>query len=144
MIVKLIEYQSPEYRQMVDLRYRILREPLKLTFTEQDLLQDKNEYLIGCFDSKNTILGCCILRKSSESTMQLRQMAADTGGKSIGVGSQLLKFGESLAMTKGYRYMYLHAREVAIGFYQKHGYEIESDKYTEVGISHYDMMKTLE
>lgn len=146
MICKFIIYESQEYTQMVDLRYKILREPLSLTFTKEDLLKDKHDILIGCFNEKdNTLVGCCILTPITLVTLQLRQMAVDSQYQqhNLGIGSQLILFAEEFAQVKGYQYIYLHAREVAVYFYKKHGYTIESDKFKEVGITHFEMLKKI-
>ena len=41
MPLKLIDHNSKEYRQMVDLRYQLLRKPLGLIFTEEELEREK-------------------------------------------------------------------------------------------------------
>jgi predicted GNAT family N-acyltransferase len=38
----------------------------------------------------------------------------------------------------------MHARESAVGFYEKLGYQINSDVFNEVNIPHYVMEKRLE
>jgi len=38
----------------------------------------------------------------------------------------------------------LHARKTAVGFYLKMNYQIEPDIFTEVGLLHYRMYKSLE
>lgn len=146
MICKLITYGSLEYSEMVSLRYKILRKPLSLTFSENDLLKDKEDILIGCFDEKsNTLVGCCILSKKTEDTIQLRQMAVAIQYQrhNLGIGSQLIFFVEKLAKNEGYNDIYLHAREVAVGFYKKNGYTIQGDSFEEVGIPHFEMIKTI-
>ncbi len=37
----------------------------------------------------------------------------------------------------------MHARESAIGFYQKQGYEIQGEMFTEVSIPHFQMEKQI-
>jgi len=37
MAIKIIDHNSKEYKQMVDLRYLLLRKPLGLSFTEDEL-----------------------------------------------------------------------------------------------------------
>ena len=43
MTIKTIAYHSPEYEEMLALRYRILREPWGLNFSEKDLQQEKDD-----------------------------------------------------------------------------------------------------
>ena len=60
MSLKIIEFGSPSYRKMVDLRFQILRNPLGLTFNQADLDKEKDDILIGCFED-DELEGCCIL-----------------------------------------------------------------------------------
>ena len=62
MALKQIYHGSKEYQQMIDLRKEILRKPLGLSFTEEELASEKNDILIGAFDD-DTILACCLLTK---------------------------------------------------------------------------------
>lgn len=144
MDFKIIEYKSAEYDQMVDLRYEILRKPLGLTFSEQDLEKDKNDILLAAFyPNAGEITGCCILTKLNEVTAQLRQMAIAEFCQGKGLGCELLTFAEQTAIKHNYKYIYLHARKTAIDFYKKQGYSIEGGQFTEVGIPHFEMLKIL-
>ena len=74
MGLKQIDHGSREYRQMVTLREQLLRKPLGMTFTSEELDNEKDEVMIGSFDEED-MLGCCILTKVDENTVRLRQMA---------------------------------------------------------------------
>jgi len=50
MALKIIDHGSKEYQQMVQLRNDILRRPLGLLFTPEELEKEKDEILIGAFD----------------------------------------------------------------------------------------------
>ena len=60
-----------------------------------------------------------------------------------GIGASIMSFAENLARDKGFRYMIMHSRNTAIGFYEKLGYKVNGDEFIEVGISHYVMEKEL-
>ena len=60
MGLKQIEHGSAEYQQMVQLRMEILRKPLGLSFTEEELAMEKNDILVGAFD-EDVLIGCCLL-----------------------------------------------------------------------------------
>lgn len=145
MDFRIIEYNSSEYERMVDLRYRLLREPLKLTFSQKDLDKDKYDILLAIFyPNSEQILGCCILSHLSEYAVQLRQMAIEPFFQGKGLGSDLLAFAEKVSSEKKYKYIYLHARKIALDFYKRNGYTIEGDQFMEVGIPHFDMIKNIE
>lgn len=144
MEFKIIKYKSELYDLMVDLRYEVLRKPLGLSFSEQDLERDKDDILlISHYPNDGEITGCCILSILNEYTVQLRQMAVAGFCRGKGLGAELLDYAEKVATEHGYEYIYLHARKTAVGFYKKQGYSIEGDQFEEVGIPHFEMMKKL-
>ena len=85
MALKIIDYGTPEYQQMIKMREDILRKPLGLNFDESELESEKNNLLIAAFDD-DKMLGCCMLVPENENIVRLRQMAVlnDLQGKGIG------------------------------------------------------------
>lgn len=142
MALRLIDYGTPAYDQMVALRYEILRKPLGLFFYMDDLKEEKNDLLIGCFDD-DVLEGCCILTPTNDATVKLRQMAVLAGLQNKGIGKAIIQFAENIARDRRYTQIIMNAREAAIPFYQKLGYEITSDFFEEVSIPHVQMQKDL-
>ncbi|MEN9963949.1 MAG: hypothetical protein RL582_1044 [Bacteroidota bacterium] len=142
MGLKQIDYGTSEYNQMISLRNNILRKPLGLGFNEEELLEEKDHLLIAAFDEEE-MLGCCMLCKTDENTLRLRQMAVLDNLQGKGIGASIMNFAENLARDKGYNKIMMHARDSAIGFYEKLGYKITSDVFTEVNVPHHVMEKTL-
>jgi predicted GNAT family N-acyltransferase len=142
MALKIIDHNSPEYRQMINLRYEILRKPLGLHFTEEELDREKEDILIGAFDD-DRILACCLLTRMDPSTIKLRQMAVENSQQGKGIGATMMNFAENVARDRGSKVMAMHARKTATGFYEKLGYRVEGDEFQEVTIPHYLMKKKL-
>lgn len=142
MALKQIDHGSKEYLQMVKLRNEILRQPLGLSFTPEELAKEKDDILIGAFD-EDDLLACCMLTKATSDSLRLRQMAVQNNLQGKGIGASMLHFAENLTKDKGYNKIIMHARETATGFYEKLGYKIVGDKFTEVTIPHYVMEKKL-
>lgn len=142
MPIKILEYQSPEYDQMVALRYDVLRKPLGLEFNPEDLAKEAHDILIGAFDD-DEILACCVLTRMDEGTCRLRQMAVKNTLQGKGIGASVLHFAENIARERGFNSLYMHARKSAQGFYEKLGYSVCSDEFQEVSIPHYEMKKSL-
>ena len=142
MPIKIIDHNSPEYDQMVDLRKQILRKPLGLDFTPEELENEANNILIALFE-EDEILGCCMLTKIDAATIKLRQMAIKSGLQGKGVGRVILQFAENIARDRSYTKMTMHARKTAIGFYDKLGYKVEGNEFEEVTVPHYTMEKDL-
>ena len=142
MALKQIDHGTAEYSQMVDLRLQILRKPIGLAFTEEELSAEKNDILIAAFD-EDEILGCCMLTEIDREKIRLRQMAVKPEFQGTGIGASIMLFAENLAKDKGYDKMIMHARDTAIGFYEKIGYQVQGDEFTEVGLPHHVMEKKL-
>lgn len=142
MGLKQIDYGTPEYKQMVHLRYQILRQPLGLGFSIEELAEEKNDILIAAFDD-DEMLGCCMLVPVDNGTLRVRQMAVKDNLQGKGIGASIMSFAENLARDKGYRNIVMHARDSAIGFYEKFGYKVKGDLFTEVNLPHHVMEKRL-
>ncbi len=142
MALQLIDHGSKQYRQMVQLRNDILRKPLGLSLTEQELATETEEILIGAFEDEK-ILGCCMLVRQDEKNVKLRQMAVLNNLQGKGIGRALMMFAENIARDRGYRKIIMHARKTVSGFYERLGYKISSEEFKEVTIPHYVMEKNL-
>jgi ribosomal protein S18 acetylase RimI-like enzyme len=143
MALKLIDHNSAEYRQMVKLRLDILRKPLGLSFTTEELEQEKEDILIAAFEDEENMLGCCLLTKTDPGTVRLRQMAVSGNLQGKGIGRQMIQFAENVARDYGYKRITMHARNTAIGFYEKFGYQVLGSEFVEVSIPHHVMEKRL-
>jgi predicted GNAT family N-acyltransferase len=142
MALKIIDHGTPEYHQMIKLRDDILRKPLGLSFSQEELMQEKDQILIGAFD-EDKMLGCCMLVNEGEGVVRLRQMAVNNNLQGKGIGRALMNFAENIARDQGFRRLTMHARKTAIGFYEHLGYQICSDEFLEVTIPHFIMEKRL-
>ncbi|HEY8388813.1 MAG TPA: GNAT family N-acetyltransferase [Parasegetibacter sp.] len=142
MALKILDHGSKEYHQMVELRTQILRKPLGLTFSPQELENEKNDLLIGAFEDEE-MLGCCMLVKENPQIIRLRQMAVQNNLQGKGIGASLMHFAEDLCRDLGARKIIMHARATAVGFYEKLGYKVVSDVFEEVSIPHYIMEKDI-
>lgn len=142
MALKQIDHGTKEYQQMVKLRNDILRQPLGLSFTEDELAREKDDILIGAFDD-DEMLACCLMTKTDNQSLRLRQMAVQNNLQGKGIGASMMNFAETVARDKGYKKLTMHARKTALGFYEKLGYRVVGDEFTEVTIPHLIMEKNL-
>ncbi|MFS8082148.1 MAG: GNAT family N-acetyltransferase [Ginsengibacter sp.] len=142
MPIKQIDHGSAQYDQMVNLRHEILRKPLDLTFESAELDDEKNDILIAALDEE-VMLGCCLLAPSEEGVVRLRQMAVQNNVQGKGIGASMMNYAENLARDKGYKKLIMHARETAVGFYEKLGYKKVGQEFTEVNLPHFIMEKSL-
>ena len=142
MGLKQIDHGTPEYKQMIQLRHAILRQPLGLSFSVEELEKEKGDILIAAFED-DEMLGCCMLTPLNKETVRLRQMAVPSNLQGKGIGASIMSFAENLAYDKGYKKMIMHARDTAIGFYEKFGYKITGHEFLELNIPHHIMEKIL-
>ena len=127
---------------MVKLRYEIMRKPLGLNFSPEELEKEKNDILIGAFD-EDDMLGCCILTNMNDGCVRVRQMAVQKNMQGKGIGESIITFAENIAYDKGFKALTMHARDTAIGFYEKYGYKVKGEKFMEINIPHHIMEKKL-
>jgi predicted GNAT family N-acyltransferase len=142
MGLKQIDHGTNDYKKAIQLRYSILRAPLGLNFSPEDLDKEKEHIHIASFEDDN-LLGCCMLSKVDQHTLQLRQMAVKDNLQRKGIGASIVSFAESIAKDKGYRRIIMHARDSAIGFYEKFGYKVKGEQFTEVNLPHHVMEKAI-
>jgi GNAT superfamily N-acetyltransferase len=142
MALKIIDHGTAEYEQMVRLRDEILRKPLGLGFSKEELEGEKHNLLIAAYED-DMILGCCMLVEENPQTVRLRQMAVPDAYQGKGIGRALMNFAENLARDRGYKRITMHARKNAMGFYEKMGYKRLGDEFQEITIPHYVMEKGL-
>ena len=142
MALKIIDHGTNEYQQMVKLRDDVLRKPLGLSFSEEELANEKDNMFIAAYDD-DQILGCCMLVEENPTTVRLRQMAVLNDLQGKGIGRALTNFAENLARDRGYKIMSMHARKPVVGFYEKMGYTVTSSEFIEITIPHYVMEKRL-
>ncbi|MBI4347495.1 MAG: GNAT family N-acetyltransferase [Elusimicrobia bacterium] len=140
--LRWVGHGTPEYERLVDLRREILRKPLGLVFTPEQLAAESDQLHLGAWDGERA-LGCLVLRIASADSVVMRQVAVAAEAQRRGIGKLLVDESEREARRRGLARMSLHARETAVPFYERLGYHIEGEPFTEVGLPHREMAKTL-
>lgn len=141
-----IEYATPEYDELIRLRYDVLRLPLGLEFSVEQLEQEYAYHHFGAYNAGYELLGAMMLVPDSthKSVARMKQVAVRADRERTGIGSQMVRYFEKFAKTNGYEMVELHARSTAAPFYQKLGYEIIGEPFEEVNIPHVSMRKSLK
>jgi predicted GNAT family N-acyltransferase len=138
-----IPHHSELYQQEIALRYELLRAPLGLTFSEQELQAETDELHFGILASDQRLLACAVIVPLSPTTVKLRQMAVAAAHQRTGVGSRLVQSIEAELIQRGIEEIQLHARDVAVGFYQHLGYRQQGEPFVEVSLPHRKMTKSI-
>lgn len=142
MEIKLVDTDSPAYNKVLALRNDILRKPIGLDLNNEDLSDEKNQYIIVA-ENNDQIIACVLLKIIDKDTIQIRQMAVSPLEQKKGRGSMLMIYAENFCKLNEYYQIVLHARTSAVDFYKKLNYQLEGDEFIEVGIPHYIMRKKL-
>lgn len=140
--VRLVAFNSEEYRQTVRLRDEVLRAPLGLTFTPEQLAAEADDLHLACF-IRGQLVGCLILTPQDRGAIKMRQVAVSPLVQKQGVGTILVQASEEIAVERGYHQMVLHARETAVPFYLRLGYQVTGELFEEVTVPHRAMFKML-
>lgn len=133
-----------EWIAYFQLRYAILRAPWgQAPGSEQTADEAKHQHF-AYFDADNQLLGVGRLDLLDPQTTQVRFMAVAEQQQGKGIGSALMKEMESVSKEKGVQKILLHAREVALPFYQQLGYQLDAPSHLLFGeIQHFLMHKSI-
>src|SRR5713101_892341 len=94
--LKTIFHNSPEYKAEVTFRSSILRQPLGLSFSADQLSAEADSHHIGCYID-GQLVGCLVLKPIDVKQIQMRQVAVDENVKGRGIGRMMVKYSEELA-----------------------------------------------
>ncbi len=138
---KIIDYGTDEYKKLVSLREEVLRKPLGLFFTPEELELEKEHIHLGGFLGQELCATAVLVPEGKDLKMQRVVTKAHLQGK--GIGTALMCFCEDYARKHGFKSIYCHARETAIPFYLKNLYILEGEPFNEDGIPHHKMRKSI-
>lgn len=74
---------------------------------------------------------------------RLRGMAVDPGCQGRGVGALLLEAVVGRARTDGYEVLWANGRDVALGFYRRHGWQVVGEGFESIGLPHHVVLLDL-
>jgi len=137
---RFLDRDDPLREATRELRFRVLREPLG--FARADVIveaEDESLHLAAVHDRQ--VVACVMLTPVAPTRGKLRQMAVTPSLQGTGLGRALVQHLEQALSAKGFNEIELHAREHAVGFYEKLGYAPEGDAFIEVGLRHFLMRK---
>ena len=139
-----VQFGSSRYDALVELRYKVLLEPLGLKFLDMHRQQEVNYLHIGCIEQlDDKLVGGLILAPIDNDDIRMMQVAVDTKYQGEGIGRELVKYAEKRAKEAGYHRLIMHAMLSVVGFYEKLGYHAEGDIFDEQGITFIKMVKDL-
>lgn len=139
-----IDFGSSRYDELVELRYKILLEPLGLKFLDSHREQEAGYLHLGCVEClDDKLLGGLLLAPVDNDTIRLMQVAVDSKYQGEGIGRDLVRYAEKRAKDAGYSRIIMHAMLTVVNFYEKNGYRQEGEIFEEKGITFAKMVKDL-
>jgi N-acetylglutamate synthase-like GNAT family acetyltransferase len=142
-----IEVREPRTQEELDLyydlRWRVLREQWTKARDSGRDEHEHNAFHLTAWDGSK-LVGTGRLHFNTPEEAQVRCMAVEDAYRSTGVGSLILEALEGRAREQGAKLVMLNAREGAVSFYRKHGYQLMDQSNTLFNlIPHWRMHKAL-
>lgn len=139
-----IEFGSTRYDELVELRYKVLLEPLGLKFLDSYRSKEISYLHIGCIESlDDKLIGGLILAPLNDKEIRMMQVAVDSLHQGEGIGRQLVAYAEQRAREAGYETIIMNAMLSVVDFYEKLGYTQEGDLFAEQGLTFAKMVRKL-
>lgn len=140
--IRCISTEDPLYAGERDLRFRVLRQPLG--FEEgAEIFEFENESTHVVAVEDDQVVGCVLFFPDGQGSGRLFQMAVHSKLQGQGVGRDLVRFLEAALAKQGLSEITMHAREQAVGFYERLGYSCYGQPFTELGVPHRHMRRAL-
>jgi len=139
-----IDVGCPAHDAELDLRYRVLRAPLGMGRDTVRFGFEDDAWHFVALDAADRVVGCVLFHQDAPDGGRLFQMAVDPALQAAGVGRALVRHLEAQVAEAGLTRIHLHARDTAMGFYERMGYSVTGQPFVEVGIGHHMMARTLE
>ncbi len=140
--IREVSFGSDAYREACELRDLVLRRPLGLSLSPEDVAGEDRQYHHLAHDASG-VVGCLLLAPGEDGELKMRQVAIAERAQRRGIGGALVARAEALGRERGFRLMTLHARRGAVPFYERAGYAVEGPEFIEVTIPHSKMTKRL-
>ncbi|TLM88636.1 MAG: GNAT family N-acetyltransferase [Actinobacteria bacterium] len=137
---------TPVQNEVRELVYRVLYRDFGVGEDAEWYHADEGDVLALAYGSEGELLGSArLLAAAGDAERQVRQVAVDPAASGRGIGRSLMHALEAHAASEGASAVWLHARDTAIPFYERLGYECVSETFVSnlTGIPHRTMRKTL-
>ncbi len=141
-MLRWVGTSDPLHQAELELRWRVLRAPLGHPRDATRFPFEAESLHLLALDAGD-VVGCVLFHPEGPLTGRLFQMAVEPKRQRSGIGQWLVQTLEEEVARRGFRTVTLHAREPAVPFYRRLGYEVFGEPFVEVGISHRHMRRSV-
>lgn len=137
--IEQISTKDTYYTAEQGLRNEVLLRPIGIPDHAWEMHDEASWHFVAI--EQEQVIGCVVLRpldaKNTKAQLMQMAVASEQQGKGIGklLVQDLLRFSE----TTGIQEIICHARDNAVAFYLRQGFEIYDEAFEEVGILHRHM-----
>lgn len=132
-----------EFQRYRDLRWKILRAPYNQPkIIEKDDSETEDFPIMVC-EVDGIPIGVGRAHFVSEVEAQIRSISVEPEWEGKGIGSIVLRELEKIVIKKGAKRIIIHARNSAVEFYKKNGYESVGPSYTLFGEIEHTLMERI-
>jgi predicted GNAT family N-acyltransferase len=142
MLIHTIDFATPEFDEALAMRYEVLRKPLGLDYSVEQIAEEWDNIHIAAFDGSGRMTGYLNLTPVDENVVKMRQVAVAPAYQGKGIGKAMVAYSEIVAKQRNFKEIELHARKTAVPFYLSMNYELVGDEFEEVSIPHFKMRKS--
>jgi len=141
-----------EWASVFDLRYRVLRQPWgqprgsESDALDASTLSSHSPWVLNlaAFTPQGITQACGRVQAADAETAQVRYMAVAPDCQGHGLGLAILRALEAAAAAQGHTTVVLEARENALGFYERAGYNVVAKTHLLFGsIQHWRMRRNV-
>ncbi|TGE27306.1 GNAT family N-acetyltransferase [Hymenobacter metallicola] len=139
-------HSPADFAAYYQLRYEVLRQPWNQPLGSERADDDAAPSTVhALFTAEDgAVAGVARLHPCGPGQAQVRYMAVHPDYQGQGIGAALLQYLEEAARRQGLAECILHAREAAVPFYTRQGYQLVAPSHTLFGsIPHFLMRKEL-
>jgi ribosomal protein S18 acetylase RimI-like enzyme len=141
--MRFITVDDALYAEELELRFRVLREPLGHTRADVPFPFERESLHLVAIEPAGSVAGCVLFHPETTTSGRLFQMAVAPQLQGQHVGRALVRALEAELTQRGFCYVQLHARENVIPFYERLGYTVFGEPFVEVSVRHRHMQKSL-
>jgi len=143
MELRFIRTGDALYSDELELRFRVLREPLGHARSDVPFAFEDDSLHLIALDESARVVGCVLFHPEAPATGRLFQMAVAPAQQGRGLGRQMVHTLEAELARRGVREVHLHARANVVPFYERLGYAVIGEPFVEVSIPHRHMRRAL-